>query len=274
MSEVAKLEHGDFVWDELTSTDAAKAASFYCGLLGWKTEEMPMGEMGTYTLCMNEGGMIGGIMGMPPMVPEGTPSHWGSYIYVDNAEEAFAKATSLGATPIVPPSPIPNVGTFAMMQDTAGAMFSVLGPNEEVPAQEDGKLRDTSLPSAFAWHEMMTPDAAKTREFYTALFGWDVIEMPTETPDGKTFTYYIFTNRGKHTGGIVQMNEEEQKMGIPPHWGRYIRVENADKAIAKAEELGGSKCHDAFDIPTWGRIGLLNDPTGATFGVFQGFDGH
>ena len=93
MSEVAKLEHGDFVWDELTSTDAAKAASFYCGLLGWKTEEMPMGEMGTYTLCMNEGGMIGGIMGMPPMVPEGTPSHWGSYIYVDNAEEAFAKAT-------------------------------------------------------------------------------------------------------------------------------------------------------------------------------------
>ena len=60
------------------------------------------------------------------------PPHWGIYFAVEDTDAAFAKATSLGATAIVPPMEIEKVGRFATIKDPQGAVFSIikLAPHE------------------------------------------------------------------------------------------------------------------------------------------------
>jgi predicted enzyme related to lactoylglutathione lyase len=36
--------HGDFSWTELMTRDVEGSRKFYADLLGWKMEDMPMGE--------------------------------------------------------------------------------------------------------------------------------------------------------------------------------------------------------------------------------------
>ncbi|HJX83427.1 MAG TPA: VOC family protein, partial [Candidatus Angelobacter sp.] len=57
--------------------------------------------------------------------------------------------------------------------------------------------------------------------------------------------------------------------GVPPHWNLYITVDNADQAAAKAAELGGKILQPAFDVMDAGRMAVVQDPTGATFMVWQ-----
>jgi len=123
MSE-AYQRHGAFSWCELMTTDAAAAKRFYTQLLGWTTEDMSMPEM-TYTVVKAGGTEVGGIMAMPPQLA-GTPSHWGTYITVDDVDATVRKAEALGAKICMPPTDIPNVGRFATLQDPQGAVVSVI----------------------------------------------------------------------------------------------------------------------------------------------------
>ena len=51
---------------------------------------------------------------------------------------------------------------------------------------------------------------------------------------------------------------------VPSHWSVYFAVEDADAAIAKVTELGGSVEQPAEDTP-YGRLGCVADPMGARF---------
>jgi hypothetical protein len=48
------------------------------------------------------------------------------YFAVDDAEAVTAAAMEAGAMTFVPPTPIPTVGTFAVLADPQGAMFAIL----------------------------------------------------------------------------------------------------------------------------------------------------
>ena len=54
------------------------------------------------------------------------PPVWMPYFAVDNAEAVTTAATEAGAQVMMPPTPIPTVGTFAVMADPQGAVFAVL----------------------------------------------------------------------------------------------------------------------------------------------------
>jgi predicted enzyme related to lactoylglutathione lyase len=56
---------------------------------------------------------------------QGVPAHWGVYFAVDDCDATVEKAKGMGATSCVPPTDIPNVGRFAVIQDPQGAIFSV-----------------------------------------------------------------------------------------------------------------------------------------------------
>lgn len=59
---------------------------------------------------------------------EGMPSYVTIYVAVDDLEATLAKAKDLGGTSIVPPTPIPGVGAFAMFQDREGNAIGLLRP--------------------------------------------------------------------------------------------------------------------------------------------------
>ena len=63
-----------------------------------------------------------------PKVQEGRgiPSHWQTYVTVDNVEEIIDKAKSLGAQIILSPMQIERVGTVAAIKDPQGAVVSIV----------------------------------------------------------------------------------------------------------------------------------------------------
>jgi hypothetical protein len=116
-----------FCWHELMSNDVEKAKAFYGELLGWKTSEMTVGEHGSYTIFHETEGDpgIAGMMGMDGPEWEGIPPHWMMYIMVDDVDAQTARVTELGGNVCVPPTDIPNIGRFAVVQDPTGATFSL-----------------------------------------------------------------------------------------------------------------------------------------------------
>jgi predicted enzyme related to lactoylglutathione lyase len=111
-------------WNELSSTNVDRAGSFYSGLFGWKLEIAKMPGM-DYVTFKNGDELAGGMMAQPKELA-GAPSSWGVYFAVADADATAAKAKSLGATVIVPPTDIPTIGRFAVVLDPQGVAFSVI----------------------------------------------------------------------------------------------------------------------------------------------------
>jgi len=67
----------------------------------------------------------GGIMSTPPQA-EGSPPNWGVYVTVDDVDATARKAEGLGGKILVPPTDIPNVRRFSVLQDPQGAVISAI----------------------------------------------------------------------------------------------------------------------------------------------------
>ncbi|NJN21469.1 MAG: hypothetical protein HC812_10155 [Leptolyngbya sp. RL_3_1] len=51
---------------------------------------------------------------------------WGTFITVDDVAGTAAKVTELGGKVLMPAMTVPDIGTFALIQDPQGAMFAIV----------------------------------------------------------------------------------------------------------------------------------------------------
>ena len=116
---------GAFSWAELLTSDPEAAADFYRQVFGWTTESMDM-STGPYTVVKVAGESVGGIMKMPPTVPDGTPPHWASYVTVDNVDATIETIKSAGGNIVMPAFDVPTVGRLAVIQDPQGAHINII----------------------------------------------------------------------------------------------------------------------------------------------------
>ena len=116
---------GAFSWTELMCPDPKAATEFYGRLFGWKFEPMDMGEQGTYHVVKIGDQGIGGIMAPPPQAA-GAPTTWGTYVTVADVDATARKCTELGGTVCMPPTDIPKVGRFTVLQDPQGATLMAI----------------------------------------------------------------------------------------------------------------------------------------------------
>ena len=117
---------GQVTWPELQTPDAAGAVLFYGGLFGWKTLPASGVESADYVELINGDRHFGGILPMRGQHWQGIPPHWVIYISVADCDERAAKAKELGGSICLPPTDIPKVGRFAVMQDAQGAVFCLI----------------------------------------------------------------------------------------------------------------------------------------------------
>ncbi len=121
---------GAMCWNELMTTDAEGAKSFYGKLFGWEPQSMDMGDMGEYTLFNRSGGQAaGGMMAIQPEMGN-IPPHWLVYFAVEDVDASLAKSESLGGEALVPPTDIPEVGRFSVIKDPVGAVFAIYKSNK------------------------------------------------------------------------------------------------------------------------------------------------
>lgn len=104
---------------EIGARDSAALRDFYEQLFSWKFDTTDP----NYSVTTEaEGGIGGGIMQLQP----GMPDYVTVYVGVADLAEALVRAAELGGGTVVEPTPIPNIGEFAMMRDPEGHVIGLL----------------------------------------------------------------------------------------------------------------------------------------------------
>jgi hypothetical protein len=245
-----------FAWDELHTKDREKANPFYNTLFGWTAEAVPVGPDYTYHLLKRKGSDEA-FAGSHQQGEEekDVPSHWLVSLGTNDVDAAVAKASELGATVVIPPADIPNIGRFSVLMDPQGAAFGLLAYAEgnSAPKPEVG-------PNCIVWHELVTSDPAASAAFYSSVVGWT-----TEETDLTGQKVQLFKHGGEQVANILPKPSPE----APDTWVFYVEVKDLDQTIETARQAGGSVVFPPLDIPPIGRVTWLADPTGAVFGVLQ-----
>lgn len=109
-----------------------------------------------------------------------------------------------------------------------------------------------------AWFDISTPDAPRARRFYQEMFGWPVNVLDE--------TYALVgEDDGRPTGGIGQAGTDSPYTGIVV----YFQVDNVATALARAEQLGGTRRLDPQTLPGMGRMAVFTDPDGNPVGLLS-----
>jgi predicted enzyme related to lactoylglutathione lyase len=115
---------GTFCWNELATTNLEAAKKFYTELFGWKLKESQAAGM-VYNEIVAGGQEVGGMYQMGPESGKG-PSQWMAYVAVEDVDAKAKQVEELGGKVCVPPTDIPNVGRFCVINDPAGATISLI----------------------------------------------------------------------------------------------------------------------------------------------------
>ena len=114
-----------FVHCELSTTNPRKAKAFYGKLFAWKMEDVPMPEIGTYTMLDVGKGTGGGLMKHPC---EGMPSNWMPYVQVKDIDVSTKKAKKLGAKIVKDVTEVMGMGWLSIIVDPTGAVLGLWEP--------------------------------------------------------------------------------------------------------------------------------------------------
>ena len=126
----------------------------------------------------------------------------------------------------------------------------------------------------FSWFELATRDQAGAKAFYCALFGWTFDDSPTGPPDQPNNLYTQFSYAGSLVGAAYTMEATQQKMGVPSNWLPYVQVDSADATAEAVTVAGGTTVMPPFDVGAFGRMAVVQDPTGAMVAAWQAYTHH
>ncbi|HUI42795.1 MAG TPA: VOC family protein [Terriglobia bacterium] len=258
MPNIEQHPPGSFCWIELATTNQPAAKAFYAGLFGWQAEDMPMGPTDFYTMFRLEGRDAGAAYTLrPEQRSQGVPPHWMLYVAVESADAAAERAAQLGGKVLAPAFDVFNAGRMAVLQDPAGAAFSVWQPKTHTGTGITG------VEGTLCWADLSTPDRDRVGPFYAALFGW-TIGKEDENPE---HAYWHLANGGEFIGGVPPATHRDPN--IPAHWQVYFTVKDCDASAARAKELGAQFFLPPMTFENVGRMAVMADPQGAVFAIFQ-----
>src|SRR5438270_270709 len=122
----------------------------------------------------------------------------------------------------------------------------------------------TAIANKPVWVDLSTTDAAAAREFYSKVFGWtlETNDMGTNQPP-----YYEFQLGGQSVAGAQEMQPMVPAQ-VPSYWLVYFTVADVDKSFKVATQAGAREMLAPMDFPG-GRLAILTDPQGASFGLLK-----
>jgi len=203
-------------------------------------------------MCEVNGRPVAGIG--PKMGPAAMPSAWTTYLASDDADDTVSKIKAAGGQVVMGPMDVMDSGRMAVAADPGGAFFGVWQARAHTGA------RLANEPGSLAWNENMSRDFDGNQDFYRAVFGYDYGDMSSEG-----FKYATADVDGRPVAGIGEL-DPNLPAEVPANWAAYFGVPDADAAVARAVDLGGSVVRPAWDTP-YGRMAVLADDQGAVFAI-------
>lgn len=255
------FKQGDPMWVDLGTDQLEESKKFYSALFGWEFTDTGA-DFGHYNIITLNGNRIGGAMNSL-IGPEGprekaeTPNAWGVYLKVENIEESVSAAQEAGASVIVSPMAVGDLGKMAFIADGAGAAVGLW----EYGAGFEGSVVNNGAGTA-AWFEALSTDLDAALPTYRAL-GWEIGWMGGEDAPVRFATNTA--DESKATAGLCDASSFLPE-GTPSFWRPYFLVEDTDAAIKRIQELGGLVADGPMDSP-YGRIATVAGPDGAHFQI-------
>ncbi|GAA4420910.1 VOC family protein [Actinokineospora soli] len=232
-------------WVDVSVDDIDRAKAFYGALFGWDFAGGDP-EFGGYLTAVKGEHPVAGLG--PKQSPD-QPSVWTTYLASDDVAATTKAVGEAGGQVVVEPMQVGEFGTMAIAVDPAGGMFGIWesGSNTGVDLANE--------PGSLVWNEHMSGASDAAKDFYTKVFG---------------YTYGAVEGAGEDYSTIDVAGAEQPVGGIGAGegqgWVTYFQVEDADTAIAKVKELGGSVVEEPFDTP-YGRMAGVADDQGTTFKI-------
>lgn len=248
MPEMTRYEHGVPSWVDMGSPDLQGSVKFYSELFGWQAYDMGE-EAGHYTIMSKDGKQVAALS----TAQDPGPPRWTTYINVDELDAVAKAAEAAGGRIVVAPMDVMKAGRLAIIQDTTGAFIAAWQPGEHLGAQLVNEA------GALIWNELSTSDLAKSKAFYSEVFGWGW---------GGSDDYAEAQVGGRTIAG-VQPRRPEMPAEVPDNWLVYFGCGDIDTDTAKASDLGGTVMVPPMEIPGTGRFSVLTDPQGAAFALFK-----
>ncbi len=239
-------------WVDLSVPDVAGAVAFYSSVIGWTFVDTGA-DYGGYHIAQMDGRAAAGI---GPLMQEGQPAAWTVYLASDDADATAKLIGEHGGTVYAGPTDIADNGRMLIAADPTGGVFGVW--------QQTGMIGSALVdePGAFVWDDARLHDVEVGKRFYADVFGLRYAPLPDA---GEAGDYEIFTLDGERPlggmGGIV-----DAPPGTPSHWLAYFTVADVDAAVEAVGDGGGRVLMSPETTP-FGRIGVVTDPFGATFGL-------
>jgi uncharacterized protein len=116
------------------------------------------------------------------------------------------------------------------------------------------------------WFELATTDQVGAEAFYATLFGWTVQRFPMDDGSGD---YTLFQLSDRVVAAAYTLPTAQTAQGVPPNWGIYFNVEDADAIAARACATGGTVLAPPFEVMDMLRMAVCADPEQAAFMLFQ-----
>lgn len=107
--------------------------------------------------------------------------------------------------------------------------------------------------------EIRGRDAKRLREFYSALFGW---EINADNPMGYGFIAPGIGGPEQGVGGGIAQSDR-------PLVTVFVQVVDLLETLSKAEALGGRRVMEPFDVPGGPTIAQMEDPEGNVIGLVK-----
>lgn len=91
------------------------------------------------------------------------------------------------------------------------------------------------------------------------MFNWQFEDIDSAMP------YTLSKIEGQEAANMLLTPPEAKEM--PPMWGSYIKVENADKSVKQCESHGSQIIVDLRVTPKVGRFCVISNPQGAVLTI-------
>ncbi len=126
---------GSIPWRDLTVVDAKQVRDFYEQVVGWKVDEVPVGDYHDYLMNDAGGNAVAGICHAKGDNAN-LPPQWLVYITVVDLEASIEQCKALGGKVVSPQRSMGSYGTVCVIQDPAGAVAALIQPPPAEPSTE------------------------------------------------------------------------------------------------------------------------------------------
>lgn len=239
--EGSAAEFGRFVFVDLLTDKPGKSRGFYGRMFGWRFRPQP--DRPSESIIYSGGQEMGFLVEVDNRELEVSESQWVPVLAVPSADAAERVARAEGGAVEVPTQTDGTDGRFAVLRDRQGALFSAYS----------GKIGSvtTGQTGQWAWVDLFTTNTASASRFYRKIAGFKTVRMKGRGPDR------FFVSDSVPRAGLIPIKGKS----IESAWVPYVFVADLEKAIGRAERLGGKL------VARDQEAAIIIDPAGAAIGL-------